>query len=151
MLLLLTNTILLGPPSLKDPASNRSRRKNFCHKPEFSTHICCHMRRRSFSTLTPANKLEGDRKILMANFPSCIIDINYYHWPWDHYYVHDELHEKLLGLNKNWRRWSWWVCWSPAGQCEVGADEPNERQVVEALHKAIKARWVRWTLLYNVQ
>ena len=31
----------------------------------------------------------------------------------------------------------------------VRADEPNERQVVEALHKAIKARWVRWTLLYN--
>ena len=27
----------------------------------------------------------------------------------------------------------------------VRADEPNERQVVEALHKAIKARWVRWT------
>ena len=78
MLLLLTNTILPGPPpSLKDPASNRSRRKNFCHKPEFSTHICCHMRRRSFSTLTPALKQQGDKKILlMANFPSCIIDIN---------------------------------------------------------------------------
>ena len=25
--------------------------------------------------------------------------------------------EKLLGLNKNWRRWSW-ACWSPAGRCE---------------------------------
>ena len=78
MLLLLTNTMLPGPPSLKDPASNRSRRKNFCHKPEFSTHICCHMRKRSFSTLTPALKQQGDKKsVLMANFPSCIIiDIN---------------------------------------------------------------------------
>ena len=25
--------------------------------------------------------------------------------------------EKLLGLNKNWRRWNW-ACWSPAGRCE---------------------------------
>ena len=125
MLLLLTNTILLGPPSLKDPASNRSRRKNFCHKPEFSTHICCHMRRRSFSTLTPANKQEGDRKILMANFPSCIIDINYYHWPWDHYYVN--LRKNYLASIKKLKEVDlsllepagqcegWWAQWAPGG------------------------------------
>ena len=34
---------------------------------------------------------------------------------------------------------------------DVRADEPNERQVVEVLYKAIMARWVRWTSLYNVQ
>ena len=142
MLLLLTNTILLGPPSLKDPASNRSRRKNFCHKPEFSTHICCHMRRRSLSTLTPAAKQQGDRKILMANFPSCIIDINYYHWPWDHYYVN--LRKNYLASIKKLKEVELSLL-EPCWLANVRADEPNERQVVEALHKAIKARWVRWT------
>ena len=58
-----------------------------------------------------------------------------------------KLKKKLLGLNKNIEGGG--VKSVGALLADVRADEPNERQVVEALHKAIKARWVRWTLLYN--
>ena len=54
-----------------------------------------------------------------------------------------KLKKKLLGLNKKIEGDG--VESVGALLANVRADEPNERQVVEALHKAIKARWVRWT------
>ena len=57
--------------------------------------------------------------------------------------------EKLLGLNK--KNEGGWVEYVGALVADVRADEPNERQVVEVLYKAIMARWVRWTLFYNVR